>query len=153
MGADPTHLSFLHCYFTLRPNFDYLSFLIKEVRLDIEESDINNLTALGLVYKDGDRRQIQFLVQNGAKIDRPMFPMGKTVLMDASERGDTSMFEFLLKMGASKDLRCTMGRSIQDYIKLDYKGKTLLAKQEMNRLVYRDFLFRAATGQWKPHVH
>ena len=52
-GAEAGSLSFLHCYFTLRPNFDYLSFLIKEVRLDIEESDVNDLTALGLVYRDG----------------------------------------------------------------------------------------------------
>ena len=57
------------------------------------------------------------------------------------------MFQFLLKLGASKDVRCTMGRSIHDYIKMDHAGKTLQAKQEMNRLVYRDFLFRAATGQ------
>ena len=124
-----------------------MSFLIKEVKLDVEESDINNFTALGLVYKDGDQRQIQFLIQNGAKIDRPMLQMGKTILMDAAERGDTSMFEFLLKMGASKDLRCTMGRSIQDYIRTDFQGKTLLAKQEMSRLIYRDFLFSAATGK------
>ena len=124
-----------------------MSFLIKEVKLDVEESDINNFTALGLVYKDGDQRQIQFLIQNGAKIDRPMLQMGKTILMDAAERGDTSMFEFLLKMGASKDLRCTMGRSIQDYIRMDFQGKTLLAKQEMSRLIYRDFLFSAATGK------
>lgn len=47
-------LSFLHCFFTLRPNFDYLAFLIKEVKLDVEESDIDNLTALGLVYKAND---------------------------------------------------------------------------------------------------
>ena len=41
-----------------------------------------------------------------------------------------------------------MGRSVQDYIKMDYEGKSIHAKQEMNRLVYRDFLFRVATGKW-----
>ena len=87
-GADPGQLSFLHCFFTLRPNFDYLAFLTGELKLDIEESDINDQTALGLVYKAGDQRQIQFLVKNGAKIDRPMFPLGKTILMDAAEKGD-----------------------------------------------------------------
>ena len=58
-GADPAYLSFLHCYFTLRPNFDYLGFLVKEVRMDIEESDVNDCTALGLAYKDGaDQKQL-----------------------------------------------------------------------------------------------
>ena len=46
-------MSFLHCYLTLRPNYEYLGFLIKEVRMDVEESDVNDLTALGLVYRDG----------------------------------------------------------------------------------------------------
>lgn len=75
-----------------------------------------------------------------------MYPMGKTILMDAAEKGNAGMFEYLLKMGASKDKRCTMGRSVHDYIKMDYEGKTLTAKQDMNRLVYRDFLFKIATG-------
>lgn len=61
-GADPAMLSFLHCFFTLRPNFDYLSFVVKEMGLDVEESDVNDQTALGLVYKDGDEKQITFLV-------------------------------------------------------------------------------------------
>lgn len=41
-GADPAQLSFLHCFFTLRPNFDYLAFVIKEMKLDVEESDVND---------------------------------------------------------------------------------------------------------------
>ena len=76
-----------------------------------------------------------------------MYPMGKTILMDAAEKGDVGMFEFLLKLGASKDLRCMLGRSISDYIKLDAPGKSFQAKQELNRLVYRDFLLRVATGK------
>lgn len=76
-----------------------------------------------------------------------MFEMGKTILMDAAEIGDTAMFEFLLKQGASKDKRDMMGRSVHDYIKMDFEGKSIHAKQEMNRLVYRDFLFRVATGK------
>ena len=117
------------------------------MRLDVEESDFKGMTALGLVYEQGEQKQIQFLVQNGAQIDRPMYAMGKTILMDAAEKGNTAMFEFLLKMGASKDKRCTMGRSVHDYIKMDYQGKTLAAMQDMNRLVYRDFLFKIATGK------
>ena len=39
-GADPAQLSFLHCFFTMRPNYDYLGFAIKEMGLDVEESDI-----------------------------------------------------------------------------------------------------------------
>ena len=55
-GADPGQLSFLHCYFTLRPNFEYLAFVINEMGLDVEESDIQDMTALGLVYKQGDKK-------------------------------------------------------------------------------------------------
>ena len=54
-----------------------------------------------------------------------MFEMGKTILMDAAERGDKDMFEFLLKLGANKDSRDMMGRSISDYIKVDFQGKSL----------------------------
>lgn len=57
-GADPAQLSFLHCFLTLRPNFDYLSFLIKEMRLDIEESDVRGMTAVGLVYEQGEQKQV-----------------------------------------------------------------------------------------------
>ena len=59
-------------------------------------------------------------MQHGADINRPMYPMGKTILMDAAEKGDAEMFEFLLKQGASKDRRCTMGRSVHDYIKMEH---------------------------------
>ena len=54
--------------------------------------------------------------------------MGKTILMDAAEKGDVATFEFLLRHGASKDLRCTLGRSLSDYIKMDSPGKSLQAK-------------------------
>ena len=53
-----------------------------------------------------------------------MLSLGKTILMDAAEKGDTEMFEFLLKLGARKDIRCTMGRNLQDYIKMDSPGKS-----------------------------
>ena len=75
-----------------------------------------------------------------------MLALGKTILMDAAEKGDTELFAFLLKMGASKDKRCTKGLTIQDYIRADWTGKSLQQKQEMNQLIYRDFLFKAATG-------
>ena len=51
-GADPKHLSFLHCFFTYRPNFKYLEFLIKECKLDLEEEDVEGKTALILVYEE-----------------------------------------------------------------------------------------------------
>ena len=73
-----------------------------------------------------------------------MFSMNKTILMDAAEKGNVATFEFLLKLGASKDLRCRLGRSISDYIKMDVIGKSLQAKQQMNRVIYRDFLLRSA---------
>ena len=29
---------------------DYMEFLVKELKLDVEESDVNNMTAVGLMY-------------------------------------------------------------------------------------------------------
>ena len=54
-----------------------------------------------------------------------MFNMGKTILMDSAEKGSVATFELLLKLGANKDIRCKLGRSISDYIKIDAPGKSL----------------------------
>ena len=107
-GADPNQLSFLHCFFTLRPNFDYLKFVVNSsadggLNLDIDECDVNDLTALGLVYNEQNYSQMQFLIDNGAQTDRPMFENGRTLIMDAALKGNKRMFEYLLKNGASKD--------------------------------------------------
>ena len=67
---------------------------------------------------------MKFLVENGANIDRPMFESGRTMIMDAAMIGNKEMFDFLLKQGASKDLRCGIGKSLGDYIKTDYAGKS-----------------------------
>jgi len=91
-GADPSELSFLHCFFSIRPNFDYIEFLITELHLDIEEFDVAGLTALGHVYKEQNYEQIVVLVRLGAKIDRPMLENGRTLLMDAAMRGNSGMF-------------------------------------------------------------
>ena len=89
---------------------------------------------------------MQFLIENGAQIDRPMFENGRTMLMDAALRGNQRMLEFLLKHGASKDERCSTGKTLTDYIKTDSVGKSQHAKSEMNRLVYKDLLLRVAIG-------
>ena len=128
-GADPAELSFLHCFFTLRPNFEYLKFCIQSVEsgglgLDVEESDVNDLTALGLLYKESNYSQMKFLVENGANIDRPMFGSGRTMLMEAAMVGNKEMLEFLLRQGASKDLRCGIGKNLGDYVKTEHAGKS-----------------------------
>lgn len=90
-------MSFLHCFFTIRPNFDYLRFLIADFKMDIEECDVNGITALGHVYKENNYQQMQFLVAMGANIDKAMFENGKTMLMDAAMKGDSKLFAFILK--------------------------------------------------------
>ena len=67
---------------------------------------------------------MKFLVENGANIDRPMFESGKTMIMDAALTGNKEMLKFLLRMGASKDMRCGVGKSLGDYIKTDHAGKS-----------------------------
>lgn len=95
-GADPSELSFLHCFFSIRPDYDYIGFLVRELKLDIEEYDVSGLTALAHVYEEQNYEQIAFLIRLGANIDRPMLENGRTILMDAAMRGNSSMFGFLL---------------------------------------------------------
>ena len=47
-------MSFLHCFFTIRPDYDYIAFLIRELKMDVDEYDVNELTAFGHVYKEQD---------------------------------------------------------------------------------------------------
>ena len=67
---------------------------------------------------------MQFLIENRAQIDRPMFENGRTMIMDAALTGNRQMLEFLLKNGASKDQRCGVGKSLADYIKTEHVGKS-----------------------------
>lgn len=64
------------------------------------------------------------MIKMGANIDRAMFSNGETLLMDAAKKGNIKMFNFLLKQGAGRDVRCHTGRTITDYIKMDFQGKT-----------------------------
>ena len=64
------------------------------------------------------------MIENGAQIDRPMFENGRTLIMDAALTGNKRMFEFLLKHGANKDQRCGTGKTLSDYIKAEYTGKS-----------------------------
>ena len=100
--------------------------------MDIEECDVNGITALGHVYKEINYQQMQFLVAMGANIDRPMFENGRTMLMDVAMKGDSKLFAFILKQGADRDKRCHTGRTTVEYIKLPFEGKTMKSKTEMN---------------------
>jgi hypothetical protein len=44
--------------------------------------------------------------------------------MDAAMIGHIPVFTFLLKSGANRDLRDNLGRHLNDYIRMDYAGKT-----------------------------
>ena len=61
-GADSSELSFLHCFFSIRPDYDYIGFLVRELKLDIEEYDVSGLTALAHVYEEQNYEQIAFLI-------------------------------------------------------------------------------------------
>ena len=91
---------------------------------DVNETDINEKTAIYHMYQEENYEQIQYLAQNlKAQIDRPMLENGKTLLMDAAMRGNQKMFNFLLRLGANRDLRCNTGRQVIDYIKMEFAGK------------------------------
>ena len=76
-----------------------------------------------------------------------MFPGGLNVLMDAAMRGNSTMFQFLIReCSADKDRRSAMGRSVADYIRMDHEGKSSHDKTLMGRLLYVDFLMKVSTG-------
>lgn len=141
-GADPTELSFLHCFFSIRPNFDYLAFLIQDLGLDIEEFDVNGISALGHVYEEQNYEQLSFLVENGADINKQMLENGRTLLMDAALRGNSGMFEFLLKQGADQEMKCHTGRTVEEYVKMEYIGKPEFTVIEMGQMLYRHRLMK-----------
>lgn len=82
------------------------------------------------------------LIQIGANLDAHVLEEGRTCLMDAAMRGDLKTFTFLLRSGASKDERDHIGRHLNDYIKMDYAGKTSTAKSEINSIMYKQVLYQ-----------
>lgn len=115
---------------------------MRELKLDIEEYDVGGLTALAHVYQEQNYEQIALLVQLGANLDRPMLENGRTLLMDAAMRGNSSMFGFLLGLGASRDKKCHTGRTVAEYAKLNFEGKSAFTKSELSQLLYKDQLVR-----------
>ncbi|CDW86950.1 ankyrin repeat protein [Stylonychia lemnae] len=165
-GADASKLSFLHCFFTYnKPQLweraidisksdtqkkgialqsssyqDYLAFLIKELKLDIDEQDVESKTAILHTYEEFRKDQMLFLIQLEADLEVPSLGLGKTMLLDAFHKGYVDLVQFLLKHGASTEAKDSRGKTISDYIKTDYQGKTQAIKNELSQLLYKHTL-------------
>ena len=140
-SADPKLLSFLHCFFTYRPNLKYLGdIVLTEFKLDVEEEDVEGKSALIFTYEEFKVDQMIFLLNFGANIDRPSCGGGRTMLLDACMRGHSKSVEFLLNHGASSEVICTRGKTIHEYIKLPYMSKSKVEEDEIMRVLYKHTL-------------
>eukprot|EP00347_Sterkiella_histriomuscorum_P003332 403364693 len=164
-GAESQRLSFLHCFFTYSkpqpwqqqsdseqdskkkqntPNqgntLEYLTFLVKEFKLDVDELDIDGKSALVHAYEDYRKDTMSFLIGLSADMEIGCLGQGKTMLLDAFHKGFIDLVQFLLQKGANVETKDSRGKTIQDYIKTDYEGKTPQIKQELNQLLYKHTL-------------
>ena len=116
-------MSFIYCYFNYRPDFDYISFLVKELKMNIDELDSEGRSALTICYEEYRKDQMYSLISLGANIDLPCLPGGKTMLLDSFHKGYIDLVEFLFKHGASVECKDKMGKNVHDYIKTEFNGK------------------------------
>ena len=49
--------------------------------------------------------------------------MGRSILLDAAYKGRVDLFSYLLAVGADPEIRCIRGRSLADYIRMDFSEK------------------------------
>jgi hypothetical protein len=72
--------------------------------------------------------------------------MGRTLLLDSAYKGRVELFSFLLQIGADPDIRCIRGRSLADYIKMDFQEtmsnneffvKTQFLVNQLNKMLYK----------------
>jgi ankyrin repeat protein len=72
-----------------------------------------------------------FLIDNGADINYSTAKLfgGKSLLLDACMKGHVDLVDFLLKKGAEVNVKCVKGRTLGEYIRCDYLGKTQAMKK------------------------
>ena len=72
--------------------------------------------------------------------------MGRSILLDSAFKGRVELFSFLLQTGADPDIRCIRGRSLSDYIKMDFSEslsngeffvKTQFIINQLNKMLYK----------------
>ena len=47
--------------------------------------------------------------------------LGRSILLDAAYKGRVLLFEYLLTIGADPDIRCVRGKTLSDYIRMDFQ--------------------------------
>lgn len=170
-GADVHCLSFLHCYFTYRKQvprheqqdfYKYISNLVVQHGLDVNETDVNGRNCIAIVYQDLrddplsvdpqaklNYYEVHFLKSIGSSVDLRCLDdpqQGRTALLDAAYKGRVDLFSYLLAVGADPDARCVRGKSLSDHIKMDFsetlKNKEYFVKNsfitnQLNKMLYK----------------
>ena len=49
--------------------------------------------------------------------------MGRSILLDAAYKGRVELFGKILSIGADPDLRCVRGKTLGDYIRMDFSER------------------------------
>lgn len=97
-------------------------------------------SALIHAYEDYRKDTMLLLINLGADTELPSLGSGKTMLLDAFHRGFVDLVHFLLKNGSSTDAKDYRGKTVNDYIKTDFTGKTQQIKNELSQILYKHTL-------------
>jgi len=114
--------------------------------MDIDEVDIDGKSALVHCYEDYRKDMMLLLLGLGADLEIGCLGNGKTMLLDAFHKGYIDLVQFLLKHGASIDARDSRGKTVNDYAKTDYNGKTQAVKNELGQILYKYTLSKPFRG-------
>ncbi len=93
---------------------------MQELKLDLDEEDINGKSALIHAYEDYRKDTMLFLLSLGADLELPNLGNGKTMLLDACLKGYSDLVLFLLKNGSNTEAKDGRGRTVNEYVKMDY---------------------------------
>jgi len=47
--------------------------------------------------------------------------LGRSILLDSAYKGRVELFHYLLTVGADPDTRCIRGKTLSDYIRMDFE--------------------------------
>ena len=133
----------------------------------MNEVDVNGKNCVAVVYEslvknpisvDQNLRQdfseLQFLRAINSDFNQRCMDdinIGRTVLLDAAYKGRRSLFEYLLRVGADPEQRCVRGKSLGDYIKMDFEEqlrdgstfrKTEFVRNQLRQELYKHTLKR-----------
>lgn len=107
--------------------------------INVNEADTDGKNCAAIIYSNlilnpdsYDDQELRFLKSIGSDLDVRCLDdpsVGRSMVLDAAYKGRPGIFKTLLEIGASTEVRCMRGRTLSDYIKMDFKGKSEMDKK------------------------